>query len=278
MRTSTPARLSLITLLFLGCEGATAPPDSASTSASSSTRHTAPTASPVSPAEKPLSMEAMIRNAKAIDADPPSADEDAFYWGRWAIISPIAPPPRARGIGTSSTDPGIQQFNRAAIAAALRQALASAEPKVPDFLVMSAVDSATHFFGRANLKKLDDRSAPIVLTGVGAFLVLQPVIGREAGQNQSGLYLQRTNLSARFSDHRFVLQTQMPGGPSLRWPSQWGRLFEACFERPPLILESDNLRRGMWAWIDAHPTITLVSADGTQLWSGKLNVPGMREQ
>jgi hypothetical protein len=116
--------------------------------------------------------------------------------------------------------------------------------------------------------------APVRVTAVACFLVMSNLIGRESGHNQAGMYLQRMNLQVQLDRKQLVLKTKMPGGGRHAWAQMWLRLFTASFRRPLLILPADSLRRDLWNWVDARPSIVVEAGDGSILASGTVLVGG----
>jgi hypothetical protein len=217
--------------------------------------------------------EALRQRAEEIDRDPPTESEDRAIAALWASMSELAPP--AGFMGRNPLDKDVADQNRLFAAAEIAQAVKEAglEKEIPLFLIRGTADAVAHHMNRAERETLTGWEAPVRVTAVACFLVMSNVIGRERGQDQAAMYLQRMNLQVQLDRQQLVLKTKMPGGGRQAWPQVWLRLFTASFHRPLLILPTDSLRRELWNWVDGKPSIGVQAGDGSVLASGVLSVP-----
>ena len=230
--------------------------------------------SPGSRPDQSGGIEALRQRAQETDRNPPTETEERTIVALWASMSELAPPPNF--MGRDPLDKGVAEQNRLFVAAEIAQAVEEVglDKQIPLMLIRGTADVAVHHMSREERDKAKGWEAPVRVTAVACFLVMSNVIGKESGLDQAGMYLQRMNLQVQLDREQLVLKTKMPGGGRQAWPQVWLRLFTASFHRPLLILPTDSLRRELWNWVDARPSIAVAAGDGSILASGTLSVPG----
>jgi hypothetical protein len=222
----------------------------------------------------PVDVDALRRTAEDIDRNPPTESEDRAVAALWASMSELAPPPGF--MGRDPQDKAVSDQNELFAAAEIARAVEEVGlgQEIPALLIRGTAGVVVHHMSREQREKLKGWEAPVRVTAVACFLVMSNRIGRESGQDQAAMYLQRMNLQVRLDRKQVVLETKMPSGGRQAWPRVWLRLFTASFHRPLLILPTDTLRRALWAWVDGTPSIAVHAGDGSVLASGTLAVAG----